>query len=203
MGRAALFRAMAPLACGLCCAGCGISALVPTTEMPLEQQVGVVGQRVMLAPLTLGGSEIAVALAGGKIDRREDALRAPGGLDAALDRATAEGAYQDRVRPTLDMADPFTRFVLAARLWLAGEVDAGRLESAAARDAVTRIRGEVWTARAGRENFAPAAVSLRRSLWAAVPSATLESLQRETEIYRRYRLYCPTERTWGDVTSHC
>lgn len=196
-------RFLVALAAALLLGGCGISALVPTTEMPSEQQASIVFQRAVLAPLTLGGSEIAIALAGGEMDRREAALRAPGGLGAAADRAAAEAAYQEHIRPGLAMEDPFTRFILAARLWLAGEVDAGRLAPAAVQEAVVRIRGEVWASRARRENFAPAAVSLRRALWREAPGAALESLQRETVIYRQLRLDCPTERTWGDVTAQC
>jgi hypothetical protein len=51
--------------------------------------------------------------------------------------------------------------------------------------------------------FAPAAVHLRRTLWAATPGITLESLQREGELYRRFRLGCPTERAWGNVHTIC
>jgi len=196
-------RSLVTLAAGWLLTGCGISALVPTTAMPTEQRTHLVFQRVVLAPLTFGGSELAIYMAGDELDRREAALRAPGGLGAAADRAVAERAYQEQLRPALDMEDPFTRFILASRLWLAGEVDGDRLAPEAAQEAVRRLRAEVWAYRARRENFAPAAVSLRRLLWQEAPGATLESLQRESVIYRQLRLNCPTERTWGDVTAHC
>ena len=196
-------RCLVSLAAGLLLTGCGISALVPTTEMPAEQRASIVFQRAVLAPLTGFGSEIAIAVAGSAIDRREGALRAPGGLGAAVDRVAAETAYQDQIRTALDMEDPFTRFVLAARVWLASEVDGGRLAPAAAQEAVARLRTEVWTYRARGENFAPAMVSLRRSLWRESPGATLDSLAREGAIYRQYRLDCPTERAWGDVSTRC
>ena len=187
----------------LLASGCGISALVPAREMPVEQQVSIVAQRMVFFPLTVTGSEIALAVKTSDRSQREAAPRAPGGLEAAADRASAERAYQDRLRPSLDLADPFTRFVLEARLWLAGEVDAGRLTAAQAFEALDRVRLEVLVLRARRENFAPASFSLRRTLWAAGPGITLEGLQRETELYRRYRLDCPTEVTWGDVASYC
>ena len=184
-------------------AGCGISALVPTREMPVEQQVSIVAQRMVLFPLTITGSEIALAVKTYERSQREAVLRAPGGLDAAADRASTEMAYQDRTRPSLDLGDPFTRFVLEARLWLAGELDAGRLTPAQAFEALDRVRLEVLVMRARRENFAPASFSLRRTLWAAGPGVNLEGVQRETELFRRYRLDCPTEVTWGDVASYC
>ena len=133
----------------------------------------------------------------------EGRLHEAAGLAAAADRAAAETAYQEAVRPTLDLTDPFTQFLLAARLWLAGEVDAGRVAPGPALEAVARLRAEVGVLRARRENFAPAAAHLRRTLWAAAAGTTLEGLQRETELYRRYRLDCPTERTWGRVESAC
>jgi len=201
--RGRLARAAGLLACGPLLAGCGIGALAPNAEMPAEQWAGIVAQRVALAPMTAGGSEVAVFLAAREIDRREAALQAPGGLGAAVDWPTAEASYQDQVRPALDLDDPFTRFLLAARLWLAGEVDAGRIAQAQAREALAQIRLEVWRLRARRENFAPAAVHLRRTLWAATPGITLESLQREGELYRRFRLGCPTERAWGNVHTIC
>jgi hypothetical protein len=183
--------------------GCGISALVPTREMPVEQQVSIVAQRMVLFPLTITGSEIALAVKTHERSEREAALRASGGLEAAADQAGAETAYQDRIRPSVDLTDPFTRFVLEARLWLAGELDAGRLTLAQAFEALDRVRLEVLVLRARRENFAPASFSLRRTLWAAGPGITMEGVQRETELFRRYRLDCPTERIWGDVVSQC
>lgn len=191
------------LACGLLLAGCGISALVPDATMPVEKRANVYFQRAVLFPLTAGASEVAVAVSGAEAARREAALAAPGGLGATADRAAAETAYQENLRPALDARDPFTRFVLESRLWLAGEVDGGRMAPADALTAVARIRAEVVALRARRENFAPAAVHLRRALWAAAPGAALEGLQREIELYKRFRLDCPTERTWGRVESAC
>ncbi len=192
-----------PLACGLLLAGCGWSGLALDANMPAEQRANLITQRVFLFPLTVGTSEVAALVAGVEAGRREAALGAPGGLAAAADRAAAETAYQEGIRPVLDVTDPFTRFVLASRLWLAGEADAGRMAPAEAAEAVARIRAEVGALRARRENFAPAAAHLRRTLWAAAPGTTLEGLQRETELYRRYRLDCSTERTWGRVESAC
>ena len=191
-------------ACGLLLlAGCGWSGLVLQADMPAEQQANLVFQRVILLPLTAGGSEVVAIGAAVQASRRDAALGAPGGLEAAADRAGAEAAYQDRIGTSLDLEDPFTRFLLATRLWLAGEVDAGRMAPADALAVLARMRTEVGVYRARRENFTPAAPSLRRALWAAAPGATLESLQRETQLYRRYRLDCPSERTWGSVTSTC
>jgi len=202
-GRRRHAAALGALACGVLLGGCGISALVSEPEMPVEQRATLYFQRLTLLPLTAGVSEVAVAVTGVETWRREAALAAPGGFAAASDRAAAEAAYQEGLRSALDLGDPFTRFVLAARAWLAGEVDAGRMAPAAAAAALEGLRAEVRTLRARRENFAPAAVYLRRALWQAAPGATLESLQRETELYRRYRLDCPTERTWGRVDSAC
>ena len=190
-------------ACGLLLAGCGISALVPDAGMPVEQRANLYFQRAVLFPLTAGASEVAVGLAGAEADRREAALRAPGGLAAPADRTAAETAYQEGLRRALDLTDPFTRFVLASRLWLAGEVNAGRMAPADALGAVAAIQAEVERLRARRENFASASVHLRRTLWAAAPGTNLEGLQRETELYRRFRLDCPTARTWGRVESIC
>jgi len=192
-----------PLAGGLLLAGCGIGALVPDANMPAEQRANLIFQRAVLFPLTAGTSEVAVAVAGSRAARREAALGAPGGLSAPAERAAAETAYQAAMGAALDPEDPFTRFVLASRLWLAGEVDAGRMASADALEAVARVRAEVGALRARRENFSPAALHLRRTLWAAAPGITPEGLQRETEVYRRYALGCPSERTWGRVESGC
>jgi hypothetical protein len=171
--------------------------------MPAEQQANLVFQRVILFPLTVGVSEGIAIASTVEAGRREAILGAPGGLAAAADRAGAEDAYQDQIRPRLDLDDPFTRFLLETRLWLAGEVDAGRVAAGDALAVLERMRAEVAQYRARRENFSPAGPSLRRTLWAAVPGATLESLQRETQLYGRYRLDCPSERTWGSVTSAC
>jgi hypothetical protein len=190
-------------ACALLLGGCGWSGLALQADMPAEQKANLVFQRVILFPLTVGVSEGIAVAATIDAGRREAVLGAPGGLAAAADRAGAEAAYQDQIRPSLDLEDPFTRFLLETRLWLAGEVDAGRAAPGDALAVLARMRAEVAVYRARRENFAPAAPSLRRSLWAAVPGATLESLQQETQLYRRYRLDCPSERTWGSVTSTC
>jgi len=190
-------------ACALLLGGCGWSGLALQSEMPVEQQTSLVFQRVTLFPLTVGVSEGIAIAATTEAGRREAILGAPGGLAAAADRAGAEAAYQDQVRPSLDLDDPFTRFLLETRLWLAGEADAGRVAPADALAVLARMRAEVAVYRARRENFAPAAPSLRRTLWAAVPGANLEALQRETQLYQQYRLGCPSERAWGSVTSTC
>ena len=202
-GRRRLAPAAGLLAWGLLSAGCGIRALVPDRNMPAEQVASIAVQRVVLFPLTAGSSEVALAVAASQASRREAVLGGAGGLAAAAGRPGAEAAYQDPIGPSLDLDDPFSRFILAARLWLAGEVDAGRMTEAQAQEALARIRAEVGVLRARRENFAPAAVHLRRTLWAVAPGTTLEGLQRESELYRRYRLGCPTERSWGTVQSLC
>ena len=202
-GRRRLAHAAGLLACGLLSAGCGISALVPDRNMPAEQVASIAVQRVVLFPLTGGSSEVALAVAAVQASRREAVLAGAGGLAAPAGRGGAEAAYQDQIRPSLDLGDPFTRFVLATRLWLAGEVDAGRMTEAQAQEVLGHIRAEVSVLRARRENFAPASVHLRRTLWAVAPGTTLGSLQRESELYRRYRIECPTERSWGTVQSFC
>jgi hypothetical protein len=184
-------------------AGCGLNGLRGEPGMPPEQQVSLVTDRVVLAPRTQGASEAIVAFAAAEAARADAALRAPGGLAAETGRAAAETAYQQQVGPGLNIDDPFTRFGLVARRWLAAEVDAGRVTPAQAQVALARVLDEVALARARRENFAPAAPFLRRVLWAAAPGTTMESLQRETALYREHYLQCPSERSWGTVSSTC